>query len=152
MKKIRVMVSSGGKVLCGGVASILKAAKGLEIVGNEGNEILEEAFNLQPDLLIYQMYSPYNAEYERLKKLKETCNWTKIVIYSDYPLKKDYLKKLLGLCDGYLQGPVLPGLFLKAVELACYSGHFFFLGSSNILKFEEVGKVEHVLVNLNTIN
>lgn len=145
MQKVKVIVTSRRKVARGGVALIINSAQNLEVVGKEGANILEEAFELQPDLLVYELFSTGDDEYEVLCKLKETCTWTKIIIFSAGPLHNDNLKRFLGICDGYLQGPILPGFLLKAVELACYSGYFFFLGSSKDIKPQTKEKVQMVL-------
>ncbi len=130
MQKVRVMVSSEHKVVRNGIASIINSSQSLEVVGREGIDVLEEAFNMQPDLLVHELGSADNNEFELLKKIKAICNWTKIIVFTSDPLSEDKLVLLLSICDGYLQGPVLPGFFLKAIELACYSGYFFYLGSS----------------------
>lgn len=145
MQKVRVVVTCKRMVVCDGVALILNSAENLEVVGREGADVLEEAFALQPDLLIYQLCSNDDGDYEVLRKLKELCGWTKLIIFTACPLKRETLKKYLFICDGYLQGPILPGFLLKVVELACYSGYFFFLGSSKDIKPEVKEDVQHAL-------
>ncbi|KJS12588.1 MAG: hypothetical protein VR67_08800 [Peptococcaceae bacterium BRH_c8a] len=145
MQKVKVIVTSNRKVIRGGVALIINTAQNLEVVGSEGADVLKEAYELQPDLLFYELVSTQDSEYEVLCKFKETCSWTKLILFSAGPLNKESLKKFLGLCDGYLQGPILPGYLLKAVELACYSGYFFFLGSSKDIKPETKEKVHMAL-------
>ena len=134
MQRVRVMVTCKRRVVRDGVALILNSAENLEVVGREGANTLREANKIQPDLLIYEISSTDDEEYEAVKSLKNICSWTKIIIYSAYPLNDDALRKFLGICDGYLQGPLLPGFLIKAVELACYSGYFFFLGSSKDIR------------------
>ncbi|MBF7083262.1 response regulator transcription factor [Desulfallas sp. Bu1-1] len=142
MQKVRVIVAKNGQVVCGGVAMILNSAENLEIVGHEGNAVLEEAFVLQPDLLVYELSQPFAGDYETLGKVKKLCGWTKIILYSASSLDANCLRKFLVLCDGYLQGPILPGFLLKAVELACYSGYFFFLGFSKDIKPESKAELQ----------
>ena len=110
---------------------ILHAIKNFEVIGRDGSDVLKEASDLQPDLLIYELRSvELNGYYDNLSKLRAACSWTKIILFSANPIERESLQKFIGICDGYLQGPLLPGFLQKAVELACYSGHFFFLGSS----------------------
>lgn len=132
MQKVKVIVVSDKKVVRGGVASILNSAEHLEVVGREGADAAKEAYRLQPDLLFCEIRSSDEEEYQVMKRLKDLCGWTKIIIFSSFPLNRDDFKKFLGICDSYLQGPLLPGFLLKAVELACYSGYFFYLGSNEI--------------------
>ncbi len=141
MQKVKVIVTSNRRVIRGGVALIINTAQNLEVIGNEGADVLKESFELQPDLLFYELNSTEESECEVLRILKETCSWTKLILFSAEPVNCENLKKFLGLCDGYLQGPILPGFLLKAVELACYSGYFFFLGTSKGIKPEIKEKV-----------
>lgn len=145
MQKVRVIVTCKRKVVRGRVASILNSAEYLEVVGREGADVLKEAYKFQPDLLVYEITSNDEDEYEVLKKIKDLCGWTKIIIFSGFPLKRESFKKVLDICDGFLQGPLLPGFLLKAVELACYSGFFIFLGSSKDIKPELRLEVQNVL-------
>lgn len=145
MHKVRVMVTGRRKVLRDGLALILNSAENLELVGREGVNALREANKLQPDLLVYEITSTDDEEYEALKSLKDICSWTKIIVYSPLSQNGEILKKFLGVCDGYLQGPILPGFFLKAVELACYSGYFFFLGSSGDIKQDLRTGIKHIM-------
>ncbi|MHB8158828.1 MAG: response regulator [Desulfocucumaceae bacterium] len=143
MQKVKVIVVGNKKVIRGGVASILNSAEHLEVVGREGADAFKEAYKLQPDLLVYEISSSEEEQYSTLTRLKDLCGWTKIIIFSSFPLKGEEFKKFLGICDSYLQGPLLPGFLLKAVELACYSGYFFYLGSSNEIK-PELGEVQNL--------
>ncbi|MTI80487.1 MAG: response regulator transcription factor [Firmicutes bacterium] len=152
MQKIRVMVTCNQKVVRGGVALIINSAEYLEVVGNEGAEVVKEASELQPDLLVYELGSTEDDEYQVLKKLKEFCGWTKLIIFNSVTLSKEDLKRFMNICDGYLQGPILPGFLLKAVELSCYSGYFFFLGSSRGIQLETKEEVQRALPEDFTIN
>lgn len=145
MQKVRVIVTCKRKVVRGRVASILNSAEYLEVVGREGADVLKEAYKLQPDLLVYEISSTDEDEYEVLKKIKELCGWTKIIVFTGCTLKKESFKNMLEICDGFLQGSLLPGFLLKAVELACYSGFFIFLGSSRDITPELKLEVKNVL-------
>ncbi|MTI83698.1 MAG: hypothetical protein FH756_07295 [Firmicutes bacterium] len=133
MQKVRVIVTSERRVVHDGVAPIIDSALHLKVVGRKGAEVLSEAFKLQPDLLVYELRTADDLEYATLVRIKESCTWTKLLIFNTGILKKESVNRYLRICNGYLQGPVLPGFLLKAVELACYSGYFFFLGSSKEL-------------------
>ena len=132
MQKVSLIVTNKRKVVRSGMALILASAENFEVVGCEGADVLEEAAKLQPDLLVYELSSITDVEdieYDMFMKLKNLCGWTKIIIISEQPIEKETQKKFLDICDGYLQHPILPSFLLKALQLVCYSGHFFFLGS-----------------------
>lgn len=151
MQKVRGMVAIEGKTVRDGISSILSSIKGFEIVGREGANILKEAFELQPDVIVFELDQGQEEDYKTLCKLKELCGWTKIILYSAIPFDNKSLSKFFKKCDGYLQGPLLPGYLQKAVELACYSGHFFFLGSSKEIDLEDddLNSLEEITTNEN---
>lgn len=130
MQKVRSLICYDQKVVRDGLALIFNSSQNIEVVGREGADVIDEAFRLQPDLLVHELNTISESEFELLRKLKNLCGWTKIIVLTSQPLTKECLISLLGICDGCLQGPVLPGFLLKAIDLACFSGHFFFLGSS----------------------
>jgi DNA-binding NarL/FixJ family response regulator len=132
MQKIRGMVSSKGNVTREGVALILNGIKNFEIVGQDGSDILKDAFEIQPDFILFELNGTENdmeAHEETLHQLRNSCSWTKIILYSSNHLHIQKINKFSELCDGYIQGPLMPGFLQKAIELACYSGRFFYLGS-----------------------
>lgn len=154
MKTVKVMVAFNGRVIKDGLASIISANNSLVLTGIEGSDLLEEASRLQPDLVVYQLSSLDDNQYQLLGKLKNSFSWTKLLIFSGDLVPQQYIKELFSVCDGFLQGPVLPRFLLTAVELVCYSGHFFFLGSPKMVQpkdFMNKGKVEHALVNYSDI-
>lgn len=151
MQKVRGMVALEGKIVRDGISSILSSIKGFEVVGREGANLFKEAFELQPDLIVFELNAANDDAYTSLTKLKELCGWTKIILYSASPYDNKSFNKFIKKCDGYLQGPLLPGYLQKAVELACYSGHFFFLGSPKDidLNSEELALADPIQVSEN---
>lgn len=128
MQRIKCLVASRNTVVRDGVAQILNSSKDINIIGSKGTEAVKGAVELQPDLLVYVLCPGESNDFEVLTKIKNSCNWTKLILFSPVSLKKEVLEQYLSICDGYMQGPLLPGFLLKSLELACYSGYFFFLG------------------------
>jgi len=150
LHKVRVLVACQHKVVRDGVALIFNAAENLEVVGCDGAGVLKEAVELQPDLLIYSLHSAGNDEYEELKELKGQCGWTKIIVFTTRPLSSDITKRFCSVCSGYVQGPILPGFLVKAVELAYHAGYFVFLSSQMDIKtetFKEDAHGSRLLIN-----
>ena len=140
VQKVRVLVSRDLKVICSGLALLFNNNSQFELVGREGYDVVEESALMQPDLLIYEP-SKSIREMEVLTNLKSLCVWTKLIIFTTIPVGRENLKQYVAICDGYLQGPVLPGFFLKAVELVCFTGCFFYLGPSQEIKEEIISKL-----------
>lgn len=140
MQKVRVLVSRDLKVICSGLALLFNNKSEFELVGREGYDVVEESALTQPDLLIYEP-SKTVKEIEILTNIKSYCVWAKLIIFTTKPVGRENLKQYMAICDGYLQGPLLPGFFLKAVELVCFSGCFFYLGSSQAIQEEIINKL-----------
>lgn len=135
MQKVRGMVSSKEKVTRKGIALILNGIKNFEIVGRDSSDILQEVFEIQPDFILFELNGADVQEYEEiLHQLRMNCSWTKIILYSCNNLNIQKINKFSQLCDGYIQGPLMPGFLQKAIELVCYSGRFFFLGARKDLE------------------
>jgi len=147
MGKVRVIVARQGKVVHSGIACILNASENLHIIGDEGSGLLDEAVKVQPDLVVYQLLSANEDFWKTLSALKENCNWVKLVVFSPCQLKRSDLRNIFSISNGYIQGPLLSGFFLRALELACYTGRFLFLGLAEDIQIEEKKEVRHVLVN-----
>ncbi len=144
MQKIKCMVASNNKVIRDRVALILSSAKNIEIIGNKGVDAVQEAFELQPDLLVYELVPEESNDFEVLTKIKNLCGWTKLILFSTIPLKKKNLEDYLSICDGYMQGPLLPSCLIKSIELACYSGFFFFQGFAKDIKAEDNEEIQFI--------
>ncbi|MTI83696.1 MAG: hypothetical protein FH756_07285 [Firmicutes bacterium] len=147
MGRVRVIVARQGKVVRSGVACILSVSENLDIIGDEGAGLLDEAVRVQPDMVVYQLFSEDEDYSKIISKLKEMCSWVKLVIFSPCQLNRNDLRYIFSICNGYIQGPILSGFFLQALELACYTGRFLFLGLAEDIKIEEKKEVRHVLVN-----
>ena len=128
------MVASKNIVVRDGVALILNSSNSINIIGSKGTEAVKEAIELQPDLLVYVLCPGESNDFEVLTKIRNSCSWTKLILFSPVSLKKKILEQYLFICDGYMQGPLLPGFLLRSLELACYSGYFFFLGFAGDIK------------------
>ncbi len=144
MQTIRCIVTCRRSVVRTGMALIFNAFENMEVVGREESDLLEEAFLLQPDLVMYglcrvqeddcQALEKLEDEYQALEKLKELCRWTKVIVFSPDPLAGEEIAGLAGVSDGYIQVPLLPRLLHWAVELACSTGCFLYLGFIQSMK------------------
>lgn len=131
MKNIKAIVCQGQRVVQGGLALILNNRENIHVVGHPGAAVLEEVITLQPDLLVYELTSIDDEGYEHLKQLHELCHWTKLLLYTVVPYNLAELKRFFPFCHSYVQGPLLPGLLIKLVELATFSSSFLYLAPSN---------------------
>ncbi len=133
MQRVRALVAAQGKVTRKGLASIIGASNILDVVGNDREELVKEALELQPDLIVYELTPCEESEYNFLRQLRKKFLWTKIVVFASFESRQGCIKSYMGDMDGYIQGPLLPGYLIKALELICFSGHFLYLGHANIL-------------------
>lgn len=127
MKSIRAIIGKNNKVLYGEVALIFHSQENIQLVGEEGANVLHEAIKHQPDLLMYELNSMDDTEFGVVKNIYDTCRWTRVLLYHAHALKLDKLRRFLIVSHGYVQGPVLPSQLLNLVEMACYSECFFYI-------------------------
>lgn len=134
MPKVSVIVTKECRVTRSGLALIISSAENLEVVGREGGNILNEAQEFQPDLVLYEINRFDIEQLDVLRELKQKCAWTRVIIYASIYVEKSSMNSILTACDCYLQGPLIPGYLMKAVDLACFSGSFLFLGPACIFE------------------
>lgn len=120
MRNIKAIVGHQGKITYSGLALILGAKEDITIVGREGANILQEAVQLQPDLLIYELSSAEDDEYELIQQIYRFCRWTKVLLYARVSIPREDIKRFYCISHGYAQGPILPGNLIKLVELLCF--------------------------------
>lgn len=134
MNRLRVIFACNQKISRSGLALILSSLENLEVVGEDGDSLLKGALKLQPDLVIYKLLSTTESEYLILKQLRSLCCFTKLIIFTPSLVERESIKRFLQICDGFLQGPILPGQLLKAIEFSYYSTSFLFLGSAKHIR------------------
>lgn len=122
MKKIRLLISGGDSVWRQGVVRIFqKEEEDFDVLGTaDDSSFLSEAEKKQPDLVIYKLSADYQPDL--FSRLKSVCPFTLVVTVVDNPAR---VNPIVLTCLGVraiLPERLLPGQFVKAVELVCRAG------------------------------
>jgi DNA-binding NarL/FixJ family response regulator len=118
MKKVRVMLADDHPVARAGIRKFLTKAADIEIVGeaSDGNQALELARNLVPDVLLLDIELPGLKGLEVARELQADGSPTKILVLSTYD-DKQFIFGLLGNgAAGYLTKEEVPETIVEAVR------------------------------------
>ncbi|RYD05702.1 hypothetical protein N752_07335 [Desulforamulus aquiferis] len=99
-----VMVASNGKISNNSLASIFRCTGRFEIVGIEGKPATENALELQPDILVFEITKTEEEYIDVLGNIQQNCPWTKIILVLRNPVSLENLRKLLLLCHAISKG------------------------------------------------
>lgn len=104
MKKIRVLLADDHPSFREGLERLLREEADVEVVGqaSDGQEAVDMARNLHPDVVILDVSMPKLNGVEATKQIKEACPETSILILSAYDNNPYVLSAIEYGADGYL--------------------------------------------------
>lgn len=137
MESIKLVLIDDHDIVRNGIKSLLEREEGIEVIGeaSNGEEAIEIANNLKPDLLIMDIKMPVMNGIEATKAIKSKPNAPKIIILSMHDMEDYVLQSVECGADGYLLKDTSKESFTKAIHKV-YGGEKYF--SSDI---------SHVFVN-----
>lgn len=101
------------------LASFLLEQRGYEVVSAvDGRSGIELAERLQPDLILLDIQLPLMDGYAVARALRavEALAATPIIAVTSYAMQGDREKCLAAGCNGYIEKPIDPDLFVSQVE------------------------------------
>jgi two-component system, NarL family, response regulator DegU len=135
MEKINVVLADDHVLVRNGIKAMLESDTEIEVIGeaSNGEEALETAKSLKPDILILDIRMPRMTGLEAAAKLKDVAPNTKAVILSMHDSEEYVLQALDAGAYGYLLKDTDKIEFLKALKQV-YAGNKYFSGAvSNVL-------------------
>jgi DNA-binding NarL/FixJ family response regulator len=108
--RIRVLLVDDHILLRKGLASVLTPERGFEVVGeaSDGQEALERAQTLMPDLILMDIYMPGMSGLEATRRIKAVLPHVKIVILTVSEEDKDLFEAIKGGAQGYILKKIAP--------------------------------------------
>jgi DNA-binding NarL/FixJ family response regulator len=84
MMTLKVLLADDHETFRGILSTFLKAQQGIEVVGeaSNGQEVVEKAEQLHPDLILMDVHMPLQNGIEATKKIKKRLPSTKVIILS----------------------------------------------------------------------
>jgi DNA-binding NarL/FixJ family response regulator len=101
---IRVLLVDDHSLFRKGIASLLAAERGFEVVGEAGDglEALARARELMPDVILMDVYMPGTNGLEATRRIKEVLPYVKIVMLTISEEDEDLFEAIKSGAQGYL--------------------------------------------------
>jgi two-component system, NarL family, response regulator DegU len=118
MAVIRVVLADDHPVVRSGIRNLLEKAPGIQVVGEAsgGEEALQLAGSLKPDLLLLDMEMPDLKGVEVAQRLRANGSTVRILALSAYDDKQYILELLASGASGYLVKEEVPEIIVEAVR------------------------------------
>ena len=107
---IRVLLADDHALFRKGIASILAAERGFEVVGEAGDglEALERARELMPDVILMDIFMPGVNGLEATRRIKEALPYVKIVMLTVSEEDQNLFEAIKSGAQGYLLKKIEP--------------------------------------------
>lgn len=130
MEHIRIVLADDHVLVRKGIRAMLESDEEMEVVGEAGNgqEALEAARTLKPDILVLDIRMPQMDGLEAAARVREYAPGTKAVILSMHDSEEYVLEALNADAYGYLLKDTDKEEFLKALR-AVHGGSKYYTGA-----------------------
>jgi DNA-binding NarL/FixJ family response regulator len=121
---IRILLVDDHSLFRMGIASLLSAEPGFEVVGEaaDGQEAIEKARRLMPDLVLMDLSMPGVDGLEATRRLKEDLPYARIVILTVSDNARDLFEAIKSGAQGYLLKKIEPSVLFETVRSAAKGG------------------------------
>ncbi|MFQ5913700.1 MAG: response regulator [Nitrospinota bacterium] len=118
MDAIRVLLVDDHALFRGGLASLLRAEKDFEVVGEaqNGQEALERAKELMPDVILMDVYMPGMGGIEATRQIKEALPYVKVVVLSASEEDQTLFEAIKSGAQGYLLKEIEPAELFEMLK------------------------------------
>ena len=102
MDTIRVLIADDHAIVRTGLATLLEAKGGIEVVGEAetGDEAVRRTLRLRPDLVVMDLMMPETDGIEATRQIKATAPETKVLILTTSTVSDDLSRALAAGADG----------------------------------------------------
>jgi DNA-binding NarL/FixJ family response regulator len=134
-KAINILLADDHLLVRNGIKSLLEEESYLHVVGEaaNGQEALDLAKKIQPDLLIIDVRMPVMDGIEAVSHLKNYAPDTKAIVLSMHDSEEYILKSIKAGASGYLLKDTGKAEFLKAIKTIYQGGKYFSGDISNVI-------------------
>ena len=117
---IRVLIVDDHAVVREGLRTFLELQEGLEVAGEagDGNEAIEEAERLQPDVVLMDLVMPKLDGVEAMRELRGRVPRARVVVLTSFLDDERLLPAMRAGAAGYLLKNVEPRELARAIRLA----------------------------------
>ncbi|MBL0744776.1 response regulator transcription factor [Chryseolinea lacunae] len=135
MSKINIVLADDHVLVRNGIKAMLESENDIRVIGEagDGNEALETAKTLKPDIVVLDIRMPNMTGLEAAAKLKSYSPGSKAVILSMHDSEEYVLQALDAGAYGYLLKDTDKNEFIKALKQIHGGTKYFSGGVSNVL-------------------
>lgn len=119
MSRIRILIADDHEVIRAGLALVLRQEPDFEIVGEaqNGNEVLQKARQLQPDLILLDWKMPEMDGVTAARTIRQEIPGIRILVLSGAPVEDDVLDNLEAGIDGFIHKTISPSSLTLAIRV-----------------------------------
>lgn len=127
METINILIADDHEVIHNGIKDILKSHSNYTIVGNafNGEEAIEKAIELQPDIIFMDISMPKINGIEAIKTLSKKLPSIKIIALSQHEENEYVIEALKAGGKGYLFKNSKKDEFINAIETVVKGGRYY---------------------------
>jgi DNA-binding NarL/FixJ family response regulator len=142
--KIRVLLVDDHAILREGIASILRTAEDIEVVGecSSGEEAINTFSDFKPDVILMDIMMKGMTGLEATRWIKEQNSAIKIIIISS-EIRKEFVSNGIKCgIDGYLPKDVEKAILIEAIRTVVVENKKYFNAAVTSLVFEDFYNAE----------
>jgi DNA-binding NarL/FixJ family response regulator len=135
VKSIKILLADDHLLVRNGIKSLLEEEDSLKVIGEaaNGQEALDLAKELKPDLLIIDVRMPIMDGIEAVGHLYKYAPDTKAIVLSMHDSEEYILKSIKAGASGYLLKDTGKPEFIKAINTISKGGKYFSGDISNVI-------------------
>ncbi len=126
MNKIRILLVDDHALMRDGIRALIDLQDDIEIVGEacEGQEAIDKALELKPDVIIMDISMPDMDGLEATRRIKRKDPSVKVLVLTQHDNREYILSTIKSGSDGYLPKRALGSELVAAIR-AVHQGHSF---------------------------
>ena len=126
METISILIADDHELIHNGIVDILKSLEYLEVIGHafNGQEALEQALALQPDIIFMDIAMPELNGIEATRLIRKENSHSKIIALTQYEENEYVVQFLKAGGNGYLLKNSRKDEFVAAIEAVLNNQHY----------------------------
>ncbi len=117
-ESINVLIVDDHALVRKGLQALLQLKPGLNVIGEacDGNEAIEKAFALQPEVVLLDLEMPHKDGITALREMKQKNLTSKVLVLTCFPTEDKVLAAVEAGADGYYMKDSTPAELVRAIQ------------------------------------
>jgi len=123
-QRIGVLIADDHPIVRDGLSAVINDQADMEVVAEaaNGNEAVQLAFEIRPDVLLVDLRMPQMSGLEAIRKIREAWPQARVIVLTTYDGDEDIYRALEGGAQAYLLKSTPRAMLLDTIR-AVYMGH-----------------------------